>query len=333
MFKVIQAQIRSTGRYLPKKVISSEDLEVRLGLEVGYIAARNGVQSRHVADPASGETTVQMGVWAAQDALERAQVSADELDLILFASAGPEQAIPDTAPLIQAALGLGQSGISCFSVHSTCLSFLSALDVASCFIACERYRNILIVCCELSSLGMNPADPKTFTLFGDGAAAALITPTPQGEQSAILRSHISTFGDAARFTEVKGCGTAKHPNLPHTCFEDNTFHMDGREVLKVSLREAPTVLEKIWPGLSKSCSDFDWIVPHQPSLIGMRALSRFFEPSKTIETLSNYGNCVSVSLPLSLDEGLRSGQLQRGQQILLFGTGAGLSMAGISLIL
>lgn len=330
---MMNIQIRATGRYLPKKLLTSAALEEQLGLSSGFIASRNGVHTRHVADPAAGETTVNMCAWAAEEALERAQMNPEDIDLIIFASAGPEQAIPDTAPFVQEALGLGDTGIACFSVHSTCLSFLNALDVASCLITCQRYRNVLIVCCELSSLSINPADPKTYTLFGDAAAAAIITPTPEGESSALLRAHFSTFGEAARFTEVPGCGTARHPNHPNTRFEDNTFRMEGREVLRYSLREAPVVLEKIWPGLSEHCHDFDWIIPHQPSLIGMKALGRYLDPDKTIETLSRYGNCVSVSLPLSIDEALRSGRVQRGQRCLLFGTGAGLTIAGISLIL
>ena len=329
----MRIQIKSTGRYLPQRVVTSGELEVELGLEEGFIASRNGVVSRHVADTARGETTAQMCAWAAEDALERAEMTRDELDLIIFASAGPEQAIPDTAPFVQTALGLGDSGVTCFSVHSTCLSFLSALDVASCMIECGRYRNVLIVCCEISSLSVNPQDPKTYTLFGDAAAAAIVSPTPEGEASEILRAHFSTFGEAARFTEVPGFGTARHPNHVENSFEHYTFRMDGREVLRYSLREAPAALEKIWPGLSSSCDDFDIIIPHQPSLVGMKALGRYLDPEKTIETLSCYGNCVSVSLPLSIDEALRSGRAARGQRCLLFGTGAGLTIAGMSLVL
>ena len=127
----MRIQIRATGRYLPKMIRTSAELEEKLGLEAGYISARNGVHARHIADPSAGETTAQMAAWAAEEALERAEMSREELDLIIFASAGPTQAIPDTAPFVQEALGLGQSGITCFSVHSTCLSFLSALDVVS----------------------------------------------------------------------------------------------------------------------------------------------------------------------------------------------------------
>ena len=193
----MNVQILGTGTYLPKKICYSSDLEEELGLPKGYITKRNGVKTRRVADQSKGETTSQMCAWAAKEALNAADLSAENIDLILFASASQEQAIPDTAPLIQEKLGLGESGIPCFSVHSTCLSFLTALDVASSFIASKRYKNILITCCELSSISLNPTDAKTYTLFGDAAAAVVVAPTLNDSRSKIERTHFSTFGTAA----------------------------------------------------------------------------------------------------------------------------------------
>lgn len=329
----MNVQIRATGHYLPRRGLTGAEVEAELGLEPGSFADRNGVAHRHRADQSAGETTSQMGTWAAEDALQRANMDPSDLDLIVFASAGPEQVVPDTAPFIQQKLGLGNSGITCFSVHSTCLSFLTAIDVVGSLIETGRYRKALIVSSEVSSVAMNPNDPKTYTLFGDGAAAAILTQTPPGESSRILRAHFSTFGEAAGFTQIPGCGTLRHPNIPSTTFADNTFQMDGREVLLYAMRHAPTVLDKIWPGLTQHCDDFEWIVPHQPSLVGMKALTKYFPPEKTIETLSRYGNCVSASLPLSLDHAMRDARVKRGDRCLLFGTGAGLTIAGISLVL
>ena len=324
--------IRSTGRYLPDQVITNADLETELGRALHNITQKNGVETRYRSSILHGETSAQMCAWAAQDALTNGNMSPGDLDLIIFASASPQQAIPDTAALVQGKLGLGQSGIRCFSVHTTCLSFLTALDIASSLIHSKSHCNILIVCAERSFTSLNPADPVTYTLFGDGAAAAIITPTPVHSSSQILRSHFSTFGDYAQLTTLPGCGTRYHPNHPDTRFEHNTFQMKGRELLRFSLKNAPSILENIWPGLSQSTHSFDRIIPHQPSKVGLRVLERYFPREKTIETLSHYGNCVSVSIPLSLDEAIRNHNLQRGEQVLLFGTGAGLNIAGISLI-
>ena len=328
----MNVQILGTGTYLPQRICTSSELEKELGLPSGFVEKRNGVRTRHIADQSKGETTSQMCAWAAEKALFEANLSKEKLDLIIFASAAPEQALPDTAPLVQAKLGLGESGIPCFSVHSTCLSFLTAFDIASTFISAGRYKNVLIVCCELSFTSIDPADPKTYTLFGDAAAAAVLGPTQEGYESEILRTHFSTFGSAAKLTEVRGCGTMLHPNNPKTTFADNTFRMKGKEILRYSLKKAPVVFERIWPGLSKGVDDFDIIVPHQPSKVGMMAMSRFLPPEKTIETLTEYGNCVSVSLPLTLDKAIKSGRLTRGGRCLMFGTGAGLTIAGTAFV-
>ena len=137
-------QIRSTGRYLPSTILRNTDLEAELGRSLSQFTTKNGVHTRHRSMLCKGESTSQMCVWAAKEALNNANMSKEELDLIIFASASVEQAIPDTAPLVQAKLGLGRSGIRCFSVHTTCLSFLTALDIAGCFIHSRRHNNILV---------------------------------------------------------------------------------------------------------------------------------------------------------------------------------------------
>jgi len=328
---MMRVKILGTGRYLPKRCIQNAELEAALGWESGRILSKDGVNSRFRAEDLQGETPSAMGAWAAEDALSNSQVNKDDIDLIIYASATAEQAIPDTAPLVQAKLGLGNSGIACFSIHSTCLSFLNAMDVAASFIHSKRYRHILIVCCEISSSSLNPNDDKTIALFGDAAAAVIIGPTPEQESSHIKRIHISTYGDAARLTQVKGGGVSNHPNHPDTRFEDNTFEMNGRELLRQALTRGPAALEKIWPGLSKGKGDIDVFIPHQPSRVGMSALGRYFEPEKTIHTLQEYGNCVSASLPLSLDVAIKSKRLKRNDRALLFGTGAGFSIGGMIL--
>lgn len=324
-------KILGTGRYLPRKKLSSKQMEIDRSLPQGSIVSQHGVAFRHVADQEQGETTSQMCAWAAQEALQRAGLSETDIELIIFASAGPEQAIPDTAPLVQEKLGLGDSGIPCFSVHSTCLSSLTALDISAQFIATKRYQHILIVSCEIPSTSINPSDEKTFALLGDAAAAIIVGPSPEGDSSAVHNVHFSTYGEAALLTEVRGCGTRYHPNAEQVTAMDNTFRMRGSAILKYALRKASVVLEDIWPGLSERSSDIDVFITHQPSEIGLTAFARYFDSEKTVRTLEQYGNCVSVSLPLTLHEAIVTGKLNRGDKTLLFGTGAGLTIAGMVL--
>lgn len=327
----MRVKILGTGKYLPKRCIHNVELEKALGWKEGSILKRDGVLTRYRAHTERGECPSSMGAWAAEQAIGASGLDKNDVDLIIYASATAEQAIPDTAPLVQAKLGLGDSGIPCFSLHSTCLSFLNALDVAASFIQGQRYRHVLIVCCEISSTSLNPKDDKTIALFGDAAAAVLLGPTPDGEKSQIHHIHFSTFGSAAKLTQVKGGGAAQHPNNPTTRYEDNTFQMNGRELLRQALSRGPAALEKIYPGLSTNTDTIELFIPHQPSRVGMLALKRYFAPEKTIHTLQEYGNCVSASLPLSLHEAIHQKRLKRNDRTLLFGTGAGFSIGGIIL--
>ena len=296
-------------------------------LPAGWIEDKQGVLERRWADPRAGETATWMGAEAAREALDEAGLAPSDLDLIVNASGTPEQAIPDGGPLLQRHLGLGASGIPCFSLHATCLSFLVALDVAATYLRDGRYRRVLVVSSEVASAGLNFAEPESSTLFGDAAAAAVLVPTPSGQGSRVEAMRFSTFGQGADFTQIPGCGTLRPPSAAGADPLDATFHMSGPDVLRMALRTAPAFLEQLRPGLSQGLGDIDLVVPHQASLVGLRAFRRLGWPEeRVVVTLDRLGNCVGASLPATLYEAARSGRLRRGQRFLLFGTGAGFSL-------
>ena len=204
-------KIIGVGRYLPKRVVTNAELEKTFGLNEGWIARRNGVLERRRADLSQGETPSYMAEQASREALQHAELAPEALDLIINASGIPEQAIPDGGPLLQRRLGLGASGTTAMSIHTTCLSFLAALDVAASFIATGRYTNILISSSEIGSVGVYGTHPKSETLWGDAAAAAVVTATPDGEQSCIEHVTFKTYGDGAEFTACHGAGAKRHP--------------------------------------------------------------------------------------------------------------------------
>ena len=299
------------------------------GIAPGWIERHSGVHERRWADVSGGETATWMGAQAAREALDEAGVAAGDLDLIINASGTPEQALPDGGPLIQRHLGLGGSGIACLSVHTTCLSFFTALDVAGAFLAARRYRRILVVSADVASVGLNIAEHESFSLFGDGAAAAVIVPTPDGEPSAIDALVFSTYGEGADLTAVRGAGTRRHPSAAHARPEDHLFSMQGPSVLRLGMKHAPELLERLRPGLSRGLGDLSLVVPHQTSLAALNALQHFGIPmDRVVVVLDRLGNCVAASLPLALHEAARSGRMRRGDHVLLIGTGAGISLAG-----
>ncbi len=317
------------GRYLPKRIVPSSELEAMCGVPAGWVERRNGVRERRwVTD----ETSSFMSAQAAFEALDEAKLKPDQLDLIINASGTGEQAIPDTGVLIQRQLGLGNSGIPAMTVHTTCLSFVAAMDVASNFIQSGRYKNILIASADVASCGINPKEPESASLVGDAAAAVVVTKSDANDKSMIHHAHFKTYGDGAYLTTIMGGGSRLHPRFDGHKPEDDLFHMDGPAVLRMVRGIAHDFLDELYPGLSKSLVDIDVVVPHQASKVGLMMLERFGWPkSKIMTTIETLGNCVAASIPATLYQAVRDGNIQRGQKVLLVGTGAGLSIGGLVL--
>lgn len=325
----VPVKIAGVGCYLPPRIVPNSQVEALCGLPSGWIEKRTGIRERRWVN---GESNTFMAAQAAVEAVSQAGLHLTDIDLIINASGTQEQAIPDGGPLLQRELGLGESGIACFSVHATCLGFLMALDVAAGLLATGRYRHILITNADVASCGLNFAEPESAALMGDAAAAVVVTQTPPGESSAFQAFHFKTYGQGANLTEIRGGGSRKHPNHPETRPQDNLFHMEGPALLKMTRHYAPAFLEQLRPGLSAGLGDIKLVIPHQASLLALRMLRHFGWPDAQIMiTLVHLGNCVSASIPVALYEAVQQGRLQRGDEVLLVGTGAGLSLGGVIL--
>lgn len=311
------------GSYLPRTRVDGAELEKRWQLRPGWVARHSGVRHRHWA--AADETNGYMGARASRRALERAGLEVGEIDLILNASGTWQQAIPDGAPFVQRELGSEAAGIPGFTIHATCLSFLVALETAEALL--ERYPRILIVSSELTSVGLNHQDPATATLFGDGAAAMVVC-RGEGNQG-LGEFRMETYGEFANLTEIRGGGTRLHPNAARTVAEDNLFSMEGPKVARMAVTKSLPFLEALRPGTSTALTA-DWVVPHQTSKLGLSLLTQFGWPvERTLRSLEKYGNCVAASIPLTLVDALDTGRVKKGEEVLLFGTGAGLSVGGL----
>jgi 3-oxoacyl-[acyl-carrier-protein] synthase-3 len=323
-------RIAGIGRYLPSRVVSSAELESSLGLPEGWVERRNGVRERRwVTD----ETSSFMAAAAAREALSEACLEPEELDLIINASGTGEQSIPDTGALIQRQLGLGRSGIPAMTVNTTCLSFITALDVAAQYLYSGRFSRILIASSDIASCGINRRQPESATLVGDAAAAVVVMRPGAGEQSMIRDANFRTYGAGAYMTAIMGGGSARHPHKQGHNPEDDLFHMDGPAVLRMAKEYGGAFLEELCSGLSKSLVDIDLVVPHQSSRVGLQLLQGYGWPEQSImQTLEQLGNCVAASIPATFYEAVRCGRVKRGDRLLLVGTGAGLSIGGLVLV-
>jgi 3-oxoacyl-[acyl-carrier-protein] synthase-3 len=328
--KHLAVKIAGLGKYLPKRIVSSAELEQQLGIPSGWVERTTGVQSRRYVN---GETAAQMAAAAACEALDMAGLQPSDLDAIIGASASSQQVIPCTAAFVQRELGAPDGKSACFDVNATCLSFVFALQSAAHLIAGGVYKNVLIFSSEIASFSRNPRQWESAVLFGDGASAAVLTATPAGEASAIWHSKFVTYSSGADLTQLLGGGTLHHPNDPSTTPEMNMFDMDGPSVFKKAARLVPPFLAEFEQAQGWKARDYDQVIPHQASRHGLKLLAtRFgFRPEQVFIHIQERGNCIAASIPIALTEAVQAGRIQRGDKVLLIGTGAGLSVGGLAL--
>ncbi|MCP4639866.1 MAG: ketoacyl-ACP synthase III [bacterium] len=330
MTNSLPLKIVGVGRYVPKRVVPCREVEELCGLKEGWIARKTGVLERRWAG--EGETATSMAAEAAREALSDAGIEAGDVDLILNASGTQPQAIPDGAHLLQRELGLQDSGGACMTVHTTCLSFVTGMDVAASFLATGRYRRILIVSSDIASCGINMKEPESASLFGDLAAAVVVERTPEGEDSAVVAMRMEGYSSGADCTRILGGGTGRYANSPDTKPEDNMFHMEGPKVYKLARKHVGGFLERLRPGLSKDLGTIKRVVPHQASGFAIKALRKYGMPDEKVAvTIERFGNCVAASIPATLYETVRDKCIERGDEVLLVGTGAGLCIGGMIL--
>lgn len=322
-------RIAGIGIYLPDNKVTSYSLDEHFQLPPGSIAQKSGVDSRHFA---SSETSSFMGKIAAQRAIENANLNISDIDCIVSACGVMEQAIPVTAVLIQKALGLENTCVPCFDINSTCLSFVTALDVISYMVASKRYKNVLIVSSEQPSKGINPEDINTYSLFGDGAAAVVIQNSDSEDNSEILHAKIETYTAAMNYCIFEGAGTKYNPTAANKVSADkHYFKMDGKSVYKQAIKLVPNFIDKFFEETPFSISDIDVVIPHQASGIALQHMQKELQipNDRFVNIIATHGNQMAASIPTALYSAINAGQLKRGQTALLIGTGAGLSISAV----
>lgn len=324
-----QVKILSTGKYLPKNRVTAQELGQRLGLPPGWVEKKSGVLIRHFVED---ETASEMGAFAAKAALEVAGLSFDEIDCLICTSGIPEQAIPCTASLIQKHLGGESSGIPAFDINSTCLSFITGLDVISYAIAAGRYRRVLLVATEVA-MGLNWQDKESCTLFGDGAAAAIAVQSEEEAGSRILCSRMETYSKGAHLSECRGGGNKLHPKEYAEHPENFLFSMDGKGIYRLASQILPSFVERMLAECQLTMAEMDLVIPHQASLMSMQLMRKHLgvPEDKWMAIVENHGNTIAASVPMALHEAVAGGKLQRGDRVMLLGTSAGFSVGGIIL--
>ena len=315
---MINLKITGFGHYLPSKIETSDELSKKINKPSDWIISKTGVQERRISDI----DVDLMGAKAAKIALD-----GKVPDLILNASGVGKQVIPDTSVFIQKELGF--EGIPSFSIHATCLSFLVALHTAANFISQSTYKKILIVSSDRGTRGRNFNEPESAALLGDAAAAILVEPALENEDSGILDFSMKTWPKGSHLTEVRGGGTNLHPHDKETKFDDNLFSMNGPMIYKMARKTVYNQIQEDLKNNNLEIDDINLLVPHQASGLAVKAYSKFggFKEDRVVNIIDKTGNCVAASLPLALSLAYSDNRFKKGDIIYFIGTGAGLSVA------
>ena len=307
------ARLIGTGSCLPGNPVSNNDLAAR-GIDTNdeWIVSRTGIRSRYLAEP--GTTSSELGLIAAQNALEMAGVAASELDLIIVATSTPDFIFPSTACLIQGRLG--NKGAAAFDVQAVCAGFTYALGIADKFIRSGSHKKVLVIGAEVFSRILDWTDRGTCVLFGDGAGAVVLEAS---DRPGILATAMHADGSQSGILNVPGQVCRGQVT------GDPFLRMDGQAVFKFAVRVLTDIAEEVCLAAGITTSEVDWLIPHQANIRIIEATGKRLGVvrEKVIVTVGHHGNTSAASVPLALDEAVRDGRIQRGQKVLLEGVGGG----------
>jgi 3-oxoacyl-[acyl-carrier-protein] synthase-3 len=318
-----RSEVIGCGGYLPERIVTNDELATRLDTSDAWIRQRTGIGERRVA--AAGELTSDLAGAAAQRALENAGMSGSDLDLIVLATATPDQTFPSTAVRVQARLGMKRG--AAFDVQAVCSGFIFALAVADNALRLGQARTALVIGAETFSRILDWQDRGTCVLFGDGAGAIVLNAVAGGDPAArgVLSTHLHSDGRQHDILYVDGgpssTGTAGH------------LRMEGREVFRQAVVHLSEAVEEALAANGLSAADVDWLVPHQANTRIIDAVGRKLglAAGRTIVTIERHANTSAASIPLALDEAVADGRIKPGHLVLMEALGGGLTW-GASLV-
>ncbi len=305
------------GGYLPARIVTNDELAERLDTSDAWIRQRTGIGERRVA--ADGELTSDLAVKAARRALERAGMSGSDLDLIVLATATPDQTFPATAVKVQAQLGMKRG--AAFDVQAVCSGFIFALAVADNAIRLGQARTALVIGAETFSRILDWQDRRTCVLFGDGAGALVLVAGQAGAPGGrgVLSTHLHSDGRHHDILYVDGG--------PSSTGTTGLLRMEGREVFRQAVQHLTEAVGEALTANGLTPADIDWLVPHQANTRIIDAVGRKLglAADRTILTIERHANTSAASIPLALEEGVADGRIRSGDLVLMEALGGGLT--------
>ena len=303
--------VLGVGSALPQRRVTNEELAKQVDTSDEWIVERTGIRSRYVAG--DGETTASLATDAARKALQSSQLEPADIDLIVLATATPDQTFPSSATKVQAALGI--SDCIAFDVHAVCTGFLYAVSVADAMLRAGTGRSALVIGAETFSRILDWEDRTTCVLFGDGAGAIVLGAEEDGR--GVLATRLHADGRHNQLLYVDGG--------PSTTGTVGKLRMKGREVFRHAVVNLAAVMEEALGAAGLASSEVDWVVPHQANarILDATAKKLGLAPEKVVVTVDQHANTSAASVPLALDTAVRDGRIKRGDIVVLEAMGGG----------
>lgn len=309
---MIYSRIAGTGSYLPEKELTNADLETMVETSDQWITERTGIKKRHIV--AEDETTTDLAYKAAVNAIEAAEISNEDIDLIIVATTTPSKVFPSTASLVQEKLGI--HGCPAFDVQAVCTGFVYGLTIADKFIKSGSHKNVLVIGAEALSRIVDWTDRNTCVLFGDGAGAVVLQAS---DDTGILSTHIHCDGSYNELLHV--------PSGPggEEMHDASYIEMQGNDVFKIAVKTLSSIVDETLEANQLDKTDIDWLIPHQANIriISATAKKLAMSMEQVVVTVDQHGNTSAASIPLALDEAVRDGRVKRGETLLLEAFGGG----------
>lgn len=343
---MFRSKIAGIGYYVPEKVVTNFDLAGQMDTNNEWIIERTGIVERRYAEKYR-ETTTTLAARAATIAIERAGISKEDIDFIVFATLSPDYYFPGCGVLLQREMGISKTEIGALDIRNQCSGFIYALSVADQFIKTGMYKNILVVGAEVHSCGLDfTTEGRNVTvIFGDGAGAVILQAAAEGEASEILTTHLHSDGSHAEELAClnPGCHSGVHLGtekfgydlereyggrfLNQYMFDHNLTYpnMNGQFVFKMAVQKFPEVIMEALKKTGYSASDIDMLIPHQANL----RISQFVQHKlqlpdhKVWNNIQRYGNTTAASIPIALCEAVEAGAVKKGDLVCLAAFGSG----------
>lgn len=315
-----KAGILGVGSYLPEKIISNFDLEKIMDTSDEWIRTRTGIKERRVAD--ENEATSDLATKAALNAIKDANLTPEDIDLIIVATITPDMIFPSTACLVQA--NIKATKAACFDLEAACSGFIYGMTVAKQFIETNTYKYVLVIGAEALSRILDYEDRSTAILFGDGAGAVVMGSVNEG---GVLSTNLGSDGNGKDYLNIPA-GGSKNPASEETL--KNRLHyvkMAGNDVFKFAVRIMQDASIKCVESANLDIQDIDYLIPHQANIRIIEASAKRLKLNmdKVYVNLDRYGNMSAASIPVALDEAYREGKIKKGDNIVLVGFGGGLT--------